>query len=447
MFTRTHVLFIFIFSLILQIQATDIEITTYKSYVVADSLWQNFYSENEIPSGITNLSVEFTSHYAEDQVGSFKNIPEIGNYKMSDGIVLSTGNAIDCVGPNDKAITSGENGFPGEPDINAAIGYDTYDAAIININFTSDHTIQGFTFNYTFGSEEYPSYVGSKFADAFVVLLDGRNICLDSDGKIISINNTFFNIDNNSNPSINLQWNGFTYVMQISASLTPGSHSLKFAVADVSDYRIDSGVFLSNFKFTLDSLSCVPLIEIGSNQTFSAPPSMNSKTVISQLENRSLFSPVTLTQLTETDKFEIDNWNIVARNDITLPVNSSYSVMIEGKLDTMWNGQKWTVLDTFTIAVIIDPTNNISAPVRKNKATAFISNSILNITIPNTYATKINASIFNLQGKCIFSNAHFKISHKNTLQLNTEELSKGSYICRITSGNSYKEEIMFQILK
>lgn len=210
-----------------------------------------FIGNNAVPAGVTKLSITYVNgHFAGKQAGVYSNIPKIGTIKMRDGFVLTTGFAKDCIGPNDRTNTSGEHGWPGEVDLQAVAGTSIFDAAVVEIKFTTDKSVKGIQFDFAFGTEEFPEFVG-KFNDVFICMYNGKNICKDSNGNLVSVNNAYFNIDNHQTPhKVDLEYDGFTCVLRTSVKVQPGDHVLKFAIGDAKDQRLDSGVFLSNFSFT-----------------------------------------------------------------------------------------------------------------------------------------------------------------------------------------------------
>ncbi len=220
----------------------DIEVTPSQT---ADVLWQNLCEE--VPAGITNVVADNPTYFIQQSEGIYRNIPQIKTVQMKDGIVLTTGEAALCVGPNTSGGTSVQHGTMGDNELQALVGETVMDASILTITFTSDATVEGFTFDFAFGSEEYPEYVG-QFNDVFAVFLDNQNVCTGPNGELISVNNPYFIVDNTQN-TINLEYDGFTCVLRTSKRLTPGDHTLKIVVGDLRDGRLDSGVFLNNFRF------------------------------------------------------------------------------------------------------------------------------------------------------------------------------------------------------
>jgi hypothetical protein len=117
-------------------------------------------------------------------------------------------------------------------------------------------------FNFAFGSEEYPEFVGSAFNDVFAIFLSGpgftpqQNVAQLPDGTPVAINNVnaglnddYF-IDNEVQMGEFLAYDGFTTNLTAFAVVVPGeSYHFKTAIADVSDMIYDSGVMLEAFRF------------------------------------------------------------------------------------------------------------------------------------------------------------------------------------------------------
>ena len=97
---------------------------------------------------------------------------------LKEGILLSTGNVFDAVGPNSYPFTT--TGFmdvktqrklKGDKDLNRVAHNMSYDAAILEFDFIP--TGNKVSFTYCFGSEEYPEYVDSRYNDVFGFFING----------------------------------------------------------------------------------------------------------------------------------------------------------------------------------------------------------------------------------------------------------------------------------
>jgi gliding motility-associated-like protein len=235
-----------------------------------------------IPQLVTDVLIgacvevsNITSSGAALAFGSFTNGSSLG---FENGIVLSSGNAVDAEGP-DNGITSTAHGTPGDADLGSIAGVTTFDAAILEFDFipTSDQI----NFEYVFGSDEYQDYTCGTVNDAFgffitgpgyapntnVALVPGTSVpvsintvnqgfasgfnndqnCLDMDPNFAA-NSVYFN-NNVNGPEIS--YNGYTDVFVAELTLVPcETYHIKLAIADGGDSGWDSGVFLKAGSFS-----------------------------------------------------------------------------------------------------------------------------------------------------------------------------------------------------
>ncbi len=196
---------------------------------------------------------------------------EIGT---SQGILLTTGQAINAIGPNDETglpQLSGttclncdlyDNGFPGSPLLTIANGgLNTFDAT----TFEFDVVPQGdsISFDFIFASEEYLEWVGSSFNDVFGFFVSGPNVGVDvnialipgtSDPVAINsvnhITNTQYFFHNENPPGQGIQYDGFTTGLTASiGNLEPCEvYHIKLIIADGSDRLYDSAVFVGQLN-------------------------------------------------------------------------------------------------------------------------------------------------------------------------------------------------------
>lgn len=206
-------------------------------------------------SGVTVSNVTYTG--ATAAAGTFGGGDGILGF--GSGIVLSSGNIADVVGPNTEDDVTTDNGTPGDTDLSTLSGFATLDAAVLEFDFVT--SADNVFFDYVFASDEYNEYVNSQFNDVFAFYINGTN-CATVGGDPVSINSI-----NNGNPSgdptpshpelyrnndlddgggaIDTEMDGLTVVLTCAAAVTPGAtHHLKIAIADASDQNLDSVVFL-----------------------------------------------------------------------------------------------------------------------------------------------------------------------------------------------------------
>jgi hypothetical protein len=192
-------------------------------------------------------------------------------FPFNDGILLTTGNGIDAIGPNDQ-VSSWDN-IPPTADISS----DTTLIEIANgplyngIVLEFDLVPNGDTleFSYMFGSEEYPEFSPGSFNDAFGLFLwgpgisgpypvagfpsGGINLATLPNGTPVTINNVgdesntqyYVANDNGLAYGTALQYDGTTVVLNAGASVQCGQlYHVKLAIGNVGDQTWDSGLFL-----------------------------------------------------------------------------------------------------------------------------------------------------------------------------------------------------------
>ena len=191
---------------------------------------------------------------------------------IDSGLILTSGSADLAVGPNGNGGSTGNNGLPGDADLDSLItGIATRDASVLEFDFISDTS--DLFFNYVFASEEYNEFVNTSFNDIFAFFLNGANIALiPGTTTPVSTNNVNggnplgtgatnpgFYI-NNSTGAFNIEYDGFTTVFTAQATgLVPGStNKIKLAIADVTDSSLDSAVFIQGGTFSSTPVGPVP---------------------------------------------------------------------------------------------------------------------------------------------------------------------------------------------
>lgn len=192
-------------------------------------------------------------------IGYFSN--GIPGLSFADGVILSTGNVSDAPGPNSSGSTGTSFYSPGDASLEAIIGDETNDAAVLQFDFVPASNL--LEFQYVFASDEYPEFANSSFNDVFAFLISGGpegyvnvNVALIPSTTIpVTINNVN-DIDypqyyvNNAN-SPNIEYDGMTVTLTATKPVTACStYHIKLAVADVVDASYDSAVFLKASSFT-----------------------------------------------------------------------------------------------------------------------------------------------------------------------------------------------------
>ena len=174
------------------------------------------------------------------------------NVKIRDGVLLTSGMAVDAEGPNDSTATTTIHNTPGDPDLDLLVGgffFGTQDANSLTINFTTDAGTRSILFDFVFGSEEFDEAVNAPFHDTFGAYLDGNQLSLDVSNRPITINNLLFQV-NNLFGQVDIEYDGLTPRIRTTAPLNPTitNHTLKFVIADTGSGQLDSGVFISRLQ-------------------------------------------------------------------------------------------------------------------------------------------------------------------------------------------------------
>jgi hypothetical protein len=223
-----------------------------------------------IGTGITATGISYTG--AGQAAGTFSGGASVG-LGIDQGIILTTGKAASAPGPNSSVSTTTINNVTGDASLTtlAGAGSTTFDASVLNFNFTTD--TGNVLVNFVFASEEYPEYVNQGFGDVFAFYIDGVNIALvpgtTTPVSIDTINNGLNNSGVSAqNPSLyipnpagaaGLQYDGYTTTMTAQAlGLSAGSHTIKIAIADVGDAQYDSAVFLQTKSFSSTATAKIP---------------------------------------------------------------------------------------------------------------------------------------------------------------------------------------------
>jgi len=177
------------------------------------------------------------------------------------GVVLTSGDAKNVIGPNKNGGITGSNGTPGDTDLDKIVKPNkTDDASVLEFDYLAGG--KTLSFQYVFGSDEYNEFVGSSFNDVFSFYVNGKPVSfIPGTSTAVAINNV--NLNKNSkyyvdNPvgsgNRDTEMDGLTKVLPIVAAVTPGQFChIKLAIADVSDTSLDSAVFIRAGSFSSTS--------------------------------------------------------------------------------------------------------------------------------------------------------------------------------------------------
>lgn len=216
--------------------------------------------------------------------GTFSFASDNNDLGLGKGLLLTSGDANLAIGANDSPSATFAFNGTGDADLDylseqLGNGTPSTDACIVELDvFVATDEL---SFEYVFGSEEYPEFVNSDFNDIFAFLISGPGIAgdpgLTNSAKNIAIlpgSNTPVQINsvnqllnwqyyrNNFN-SNSIQYDGLTSdSVGVKKSLTARSavipcntYHLKLAVSDRQDFSYDSGVFVSEIKGATPNLA------------------------------------------------------------------------------------------------------------------------------------------------------------------------------------------------
>jgi hypothetical protein len=224
-----------------------------------DSLTATDLANNLAGSGVSVSNVTHTG--ADVAAGTFTG--GAGIIGFDSGVVLSSGDVANVVGPNVDNGISTEHGFPGDADLTTLAGLGTEDASVLEFDIVPTGNLVSFL--YVFASDEYNDFVNSEFNDVFGFFINGTN-CATVPGTntpvtINTINDggpdalgeppvshpeLFVNNDfQDGSAPLNTEMDGLTVVLTCTATVTPNAtNHVKLAIADGSDDELDSDVFI-----------------------------------------------------------------------------------------------------------------------------------------------------------------------------------------------------------
>jgi len=207
--------------------------------------------------------------------GTFSYPSDNNDLGLKQGLVLTSGQVSYVVGPNNlPGGAQFDNNAPGDPDLDYLsndITQESNDACIVELDVFA--ATDELSFEYVFGSEEYPEYV-ETINDIFAFFVSGPGIVGDPNltnsaknialipgtnlpVEIASVNNILnWEFYRTNELGTALQYDGLTSdkfgikkTLTARTSVIPcNTYHLKLAVADRSDFIFDSGVFVSEIQ-------------------------------------------------------------------------------------------------------------------------------------------------------------------------------------------------------
>ena len=254
-------------------QAIQVDVTTYSVPELVNTVLIN----SPCTSTSTIQWRTGSNFGSENGIGYFENTNP--NFPMQKGIILSTGNAMSAPGPNISELNDGNNpSWIGDTDLEnvlsqAGIVMQSTNATVLEFDFTPISS--NFSFDFLFASEEYGNHQ-CIFSDAFAFLLTNKNTGVTTNLAVVPNTNTPISVltirdflYNSLCESVNEQYfgsfnggisangsatnfNGQTVVMKATSVLIPNTpYHMKLVIADRSDYKSDSAIFISSNSLNL----------------------------------------------------------------------------------------------------------------------------------------------------------------------------------------------------
>lgn len=185
-------------------------------------------------------------------IGGTYGLPPVG-IVISSGAVGDYGDGPDTLisfstGYGPSATNYGDPATPAQESILDPITggpWNHYDVTQIDVSFDMLPGYSDVYFNVTFGSEEYPEWVGSQFNDGFGLLVNGTNIAF-VDGSPVNINHPdFLATAGTELDGVLNDGNYSTYVHTFTSPVNAAGNTLTFIVADTSDGVYDTTAYIA----------------------------------------------------------------------------------------------------------------------------------------------------------------------------------------------------------
>lgn len=198
----------------------------------------------------------------EHSVGLFQEPSGVLGFQK--GLAVSTGLVEQIAGPNSRQNAGANLGGHFFTDEHLIAKSKMCDGVVITFEFVPSH--DSLCFDFVFGSDEYPEFVGKEFNDLFglyvwekTAKVKPRNIALLPNGTYINVNS--INHKTNSDWYVAndkadakayelIEWDGFTKPITTGLRVKPGAtYVFKMVIADLTDCEYDSGIIIRANSF------------------------------------------------------------------------------------------------------------------------------------------------------------------------------------------------------
>ena len=308
--------------------------------------------------------------------GQFENAGNI--LGLPDGIMLSTGDVLSAIGPNEsvETTTSFANNSTDKDLIKIATNQ-LLDVTVLEFDFVP--LADEVSFQYVFASEEYCEFVGTIFNDVFGFFVSGPGINgefengainvakLPDSEDFVSINtvNHILNSDiyvkneleedaNNclvtfSPDHLNtIEFDGFTTPLTARFEVIPcETYHIRLVVGDVGDDKLDSAVFLRSKSFNLGELASVKAVVPNRMDTIAYENCVDGQFVFSRPEgsDRNVPFPVDFIIDNNSSATEGIDFQPIERS-ITIPVGqNNFSLPIQSLMDNENENTETLIVD------------------------------------------------------------------------------------------------------
>ncbi len=346
------------------------------------------------------------------------------NLGVNAGIVISTGD-VTQIAADVSNFASGSMAGLGDFDLQVlnAGGFPSYDAAVLEFDLTVADS-GDMNFQYVFGSEEYPEWVGTSFNDVFGFLISDMgavsNIALVPGANIpVSINNvngtdnSQYFIDNETAGNADITFDGMTTPLLATFNASSGNtYHVKIGVTDISDAIFDSGVFIGIESLCGDSLLTPPAEAIaavtGNTATF---------------QNNSRYATAW-------------HWDFGdgTTSDERYPQPHTYAA--DGAYTVILTTQNWCCTDTYTIPVQVGASNTDEA---SRKPFSLLPNPAADwVQFSPATGEALEYQMLDIAGRAVLQG-----TATGDTKLNISGLNPGAYLFLVKNGQrSFTEKLM-----
>lgn len=183
---------------------------------------------------------------------------------IKEGLLLTTGIAEQMVGPNSRPNAGANLGGYFFSDEHLIANSNLCDGISIEFDFVPN--FDSICFDFVFGSDEYPEFVGKEFNDLFGFYVWEKSSTGKPENIAVLPNKTYINV-NSINQKVNsdwyientqfgmqgrqvTEWDGYTRLITTGRKVKPGVvYKMKMIITDITDCEYDSGILLRMHSF------------------------------------------------------------------------------------------------------------------------------------------------------------------------------------------------------